>query len=372
MNDLKICTRCVMDSTDPMIMFDSDGVCNHCHEYDKQIGSLSKLTSDDSYLRTLVETIKNEGKGSAYDCVIGLSGGVDSTYVALLVKELGLRPIAVHLDNGWNSELAVQNIENIVKALDIDLYTYVINWIEFRDLQLSFLKASTPDIEVPTDHAIFAILRKVAKKYGIRYIINGINVKTESHHASSWSQGHSDWKYIRDVQKKFGKEKLNTYPHGSFYTIFEDRISNNWINILNYVDYNKIRAKKVIEEKLGWRDYGGKHFESIYTRFYQGYILPVKFGYDKRKMHLSSLICSGELTREDAFRELEKPPYSEMLQLQDREYICKKLNISAAEFDGLMKLPPRSYFDYPSYYGRILKSSFYGHIVKFIKWLYRK
>jgi len=319
-------------------------------------------------LENLIAKIKVDGQGKDYDCIIGLSGGVDSTYVAYLVKKVyGLRPLAVHLDNGWNSEISVKNIENIVKKLDIDLFTYVIDWEEFRDIQLSFLKASTPDSEIPTDHAIFTILRKLGKKYKINHVINGINQKTESHHPPMWSQGHSDWKYIKNVQRIFGTKKIKTYPHGNFLTILEDTVSKKWISILNYVDYNKNEAKEIIAKELGWKDYGGKHFESTYTKFFQSYILPVKFGFDKRKMHLSSLICSGEITRNEALDELMQAPYPLGDQNNDKEYILKKFGISHEEFQSIMDLPIKSYYDYPSYYGAILKSKYYKTLVSLAK-----
>lgn len=362
------CTRCVMDTTDKDITFDSEGVCNHCHNYDLQINKLPNATNAPFELEKIINTIREDGKGKEYDCIIGLSGGVDSTYVAYVVKnQLGLRPLAVHLDNGWNSELSVKNIENIVKKLDIDLFTYVLNWEEFKDLQLSFLKASTPDIEIPTDHAIFSILRKLAKKHKLKYVINGINIKTEGHHPLSWSQGHSDWKYIKSVHKQFGSKKIKSYPHGNIFTIIEDRLSTKWVNILNYLDYDKTKAKELISRELDWQDYGGKHFESVYTRFYQGYLLPQKFGYDKRKMHLSSLICSGEITRNEALNELKNPPYPLNAQLEDKEYIIKKFGIDVPEFERIMRLEIKSYYDYPSYYAKILKSKYYKLIVNTFK-----
>lgn len=364
----QVCTKCVMDTSDAGITFDESGVCNHCHRYADQMARIPSGEAASQELQALVDKIKTAGQGKPYDCIIGLSGGVDSTYVAYLTKKiLGLRPLAVHLDNGWNSELSVKNIENIVKKLGIDLYTHVIDWDEFKDIQLSFLKASTPDSEVPTDHAIFSILRKVRRKYKLDYVLNGINSKTESHHPLSWSQGHSDFGYIKSVHKKFGNTKIKTFPHGNIFTIFEDRFSSKWVNILNYIDYNKNEAKKIITEELEWQDYGGKHFESIYTRFYQGYILPKKFGFDKRKMHLSSLICAGELKREDALKELERPPYPLDQQQADKEFLCKKFNLSIEQFDAIMNLPIKSYHDYPSYYGKILSSRFYKIVLKGIK-----
>ena len=366
----RICTKCVMDTTDPDITFNEDGICNHCKQYSKQINQLPKGDQAQEILDDLISKIKNAGKSKDYDCVIGLSGGVDSTYVAYLVKEnFGLRPLAVHLDNGWNSELSVINMENIVKKLGIDLYTHVIDWEEFKDIQLSFLKSSTPDSEVPSDHAIFSVLRQIAKKYKIKYVINGINVKTESHHALSWSQGHSDFGYIKGVQKMFGTKKIKTFPHGNRLTVIEDVFSKKWINILNYIDYDKNEAKKIITEKLNWKDYGGKHYESIYTKFFQGYILPQKFGYDKRKMHLSSLICAGVINRAEALKELEQPPYPIQEQLDDREYLIKKFNITPEEFEEIMNRPCKTYYDYPSYYGKILKSRFLPKIKKILKFI---
>ena len=364
----QICSNCVMDTSDTSITFDEQGICNHCHRYADQMAKLPQAEDAQVELQALIAKIKAAGEGKTYDCIIGLSGGVDSTYVAYLAKKvLGLRPLAVHLDNGWNSELSVMNIENIVKKLDIDLYTHVIDWDEFKDIQLSFLKASTPDSEVPTDHAIFSILRQVRKKYKLDYVLNGINSKTESHHPLGWSQGHSDFGYIKSVQKMFGTKKIKTFPHGNIFTILEDRFSSKWVNVLNYIDYNKYEAKKIITEELEWQDYGGKHFESIYTRFYQGYILPQKFGFDKRKMHLSSLICAGELSREDALKELEQPTYPLEQQQADKEFLCKKFNLSLDQFDAIMNLPIKSYYDYPSYYGKILSSKYYKTLLKVLK-----
>ena len=346
----RVCTRCVMDTTDPDITFDANGECIHCRRYDETVrrrvfsGAEGRRRLDEIAAR-----IKQEGAGRKYDCIIGVSGGVDSTYVAYVVKQLGLRPLAVHLDNGWDSELAVKNIENVLKTLDIDLYTYVLDWNEFRDLQLSFLKASTPDSEIPSDHAIVAIMRIMAEKYGIRYVISGQNVRTESHLPPAWSQGHQDWKYIRSVHARFGRVKLRTFPRTGFLAWHRSYFSQTRLDVLDFVDYVKADAMKVLERDLGWRYYGGKHYESIYTRFYQGYILPKKFGYDKRKTHLSSLICSGQITRDEALRELKTEIYPADIQKQDREYVVKKLGLTDTQFEEIMRLPRKSFWDYPSY-----------------------
>ncbi len=351
----RICTRCVMDTTDPDIVFDDDGICNHCHEYEHAVSRyvISGEAGLD-HLQKISAEILHARKGNGYDCIIGVSGGVDSTFVAYKVKELGLHPLAVHLDNGWDSELAVKNIEQALKLLDIDLYTYVLDWEEFKDLQVAFLKASTPDSEIPTDHAIWALLSNMAEKLRVKYIISGVNVKTESHLPSAWSQGHNDWRYIRSVYREFGKLPLKDFPHQSLFAINKRRLTLRRVDILNFLDYKKEDAMQFLQEKLGWKYYGGKHYESIYTRFYQGYILPMKFGYDKRRTHLSSLVCSGQITRIEALKELEKPTYSPAMQEEDREYVIKKLGLTETEFDVIMNAKKKSYWDYPSY-GRMMK-----------------
>ncbi|MBI3854705.1 MAG: N-acetyl sugar amidotransferase [Planctomycetes bacterium] len=346
----KVCGRCVMDTTDPDIAFDARGVCNHCRTYDENVRA--RVFSGDEgrrRLTALVEEIRTQGKGREYDCVIGVSGGVDSTFVAWKARELGLRPLAVHLDNGWDSELAVKNIERTLKTLAIDLQTHVMDWPEFRDLQLSFLKASTPDSEIPSDHAIVALLFRKAREAGVAHILSGVNQRTESHLPRAWSRGHQDWKYIRSVHAQFGSRPLTTFPHQGMLQLIRDRSAIRWVDLLNLVDYSRKDAMRILEEKLGWTYYGGKHHESIYTRFYQGVLLPRKFGFDKRKCHLSSLICSGETTRDAAQAELAKEPYAPELQAQDREYVIKKLALTPEEFDRIMALPPRRFEDYPSY-----------------------
>jgi N-acetyl sugar amidotransferase len=330
--------------------------------------SLPKGIDAKQKLDQLIKQIKSDGYDKRYDCIIGLSGGVDSTYVAYLVKEeFGLRPLAVHLDNGWNSALSIENMKNIIDKLEIDLYTHTIDLDEFRDIQLSFLKASTPDSEIPTDHAIFSLLKQVAKKNNVKYVLNGINIKTESHHALSWSQGHSDFGYIKSVQRKFGTKPIRTFPHGNRLTLLEGLFSKSWINILNYIDYNKAEAKKIITERLNWQDYGGKHFESTYTKFFQGHILPKKFGYDKRKMHLSSLICAGEITREAALEELKKPPYPLEEQMEDKNILIDRFCITHDEFEEIMTRAPKTYYDYPSYYGHLINCKMLNFIKKIIK-----
>jgi len=295
-----------------------------------------------------VARIKADGRGKKYDCLIGISGGVDSTYVAYLVKQLGLRPLAVHLDNGWNSELAVKNVENIVTRLGYDLYTLVINWEEFKDIQLSYLKASVVDIEVVSDHAIFSTMYKLAKEKQISYIISGTNIVTEHIMPSSWLYQKMDFANLKDIHNRYGHVRLKTYPLLNFrkYLYYSAVLRLNPVSILNYVPYNKKEIKGVISRELGWRDYGGKHYESVFTKFYQAYILPEKFKIDKRKAHLSTLICSGQITKEEALAELEQPIYPPSELKDDKEYVIKKLGLTEEEFDEIMSRPPRRHQEF--------------------------
>lgn len=343
-------------SADKALTFDSDGVCHHCQRYDRLLSSrVFKGEVGEQALDALVDKIKQAGKRNAYDCIIGVSGGVDSTYVAYLVKQRGLRPLAVHFDNGWDSELAVANINQALQRLDIDLYTYVVDWEEFRDLQVAFLKASTPDGEIPTDHAINALLWRTAVKHGVRFIISGMNFATESISVPGWSYGHSDWAYIRDVHERYGKRPLLTYPHFSLpWLLWTNGVHRvRTISLLNYVDYSKSAAIELLVSELGWKPYAGKHFESIYTRFFQGHILPRKFGIDKRYGHLSDLINAGQVTRTQALQEICLPPYPEADQMCDRDYVIKKLKLSLDEFESIMSAPIRSFRDYRNQYDRV-------------------
>lgn len=362
-----------MDTSDPEIVFNDDGICNHCTNYDAAVKkSILGGETGKKYLDSFVQKIKSEGKGKDYDCIIGVSGGVDSSYVAYKVKELGLRPLAVHLDNGWDSEVSVTNIQLLLDKLDIDLFTYVLDWEEFRDLQLAFLKASTPDSEIPSDHAIVASLYLKARELDIRYIINGYNIRTETHLPRTWSRGHFDWGYIKGVNARHGSRPLFSFPHVSFiqrFFLFPKMFT--MFPILNYVDYNKKEAMKVLQDEIGWKYYGGKHYESIYTRFYQGFILPKKFGYDKRRTHFSSLICSGEMNRQEALEQLKEEPYPLNLQQEDKEYVIKKLQLSEDEFEGIMNSPCKSFLDYPSYDKYIFYSPIYPFFQKVYHSLYR-
>lgn len=357
----RVCARCVMDTSDPEIRFDGNGHCNHCIAYYQRARrELLEPEAAQRALAALVERIRSAGARREYDCIIGVSGGVDSTYTAYAVKRLGLRPLAVHLDNGWNSELAVDNIKHTLEVLGIDLVTHVIDWPEFRDLQLSFLKASVPDTEMPTDHAIFAVLLNTAYRRGIRYVLTGSNIATEAIMPPSWNHNKWDLKHLRAIHRRFGTKKLRTFPQlgpaGFLYYVLIKGIK--YVPILNLLGYDKQMAKDVIARELGWRDYGGKHFESVFTRFYQGYILPRKFGYDKRRAHLSTLICAGTITREEALCELEKHPYDGYDLEGEIEYVAKKFGLTREAFEDLMARPLKRHLDYPA--NRLLFHNLHG------------
>lgn len=349
------CAKTVMDNVgDPDIRFDESGICNYYYEFKERLKiRVPEPKEANLQLQAIVNRINAQGKRNKYNCIIGVSGGVDSTYTAWLVKQLGLRPLAVHLDNGWNSELAVQNIENVLNKLDIDLYTEVLDWDMFKALQLSFLKGSTPDGEIPTDHAINALMYQIAAKHGVKYVISGMNSRSEGMMPPSWARGHLDWKYINSLHKTFSKKKLTGYPHMTVFQFLKYNLINRIrvIGILNYIDFKKDEALRIISEDLGWRDYGGKHYESIYTRFYQSYVLPEKFGIDKRKAHLTCLMIStGEITREQALEQLKEPTADPKMIADDKEYVLKKLGVSEVEFDTIMKSPVKSILDYPNNY----------------------
>lgn len=347
-----ICSVCIMDKSDPEITFDNYGVCNHCNRFESLKDSRLSLSNKEETLSKLIDKIKRRKNKDGYDCIIGVSGGVDSTYVAYILKKIGLNPIAIHFDNGWNSELATKNIELTLDKLNIDLYTYVIDWDFFKEIQKAFLLSSTPDGEVPTDHAINALLFNEAKKRNIKYIINGMNFITEGTKVNKWAYGHSDWKYIKSVVKKFSKIKsFKKYPHFSILTLLKNVLFNRLkiVSILNYIDYNKDEAMKTITDEIGWKYYGGKHYESIYTRFFQGYFLPLKFGIDKRRAHLSDLIRSGQEKRENALKIMNLDTYPDLkLKEEDLEFVKKKFDLTDEDFAEIIKMKNKSFEDYPN------------------------
>jgi N-acetyl sugar amidotransferase len=334
-----------MDTTAKEITFDEKGVCNFCRAFD-ELANKTIWRPLDVRLKELdesVKRIKEIGKNSKYDCLLGLSGGVDSSYLVHWAKQVGLRPLIVHFDNGWNSELAVKNIENLIAKTGFDLYTYVINWDEFKDLQLAYIKASVLDIEVPTDQLIYASLHRIARKFKIKSIVNGNNISSEGILPHSWYYPDKlDLVNTTEIHKRFGTKKLNNFPKLGLIQQFINLKLHSMYSIppLNLLDYDKNKAKELLIKEYGWRDYGGKHYESIFTRFYQGYILPRKFRIDKRRAHLATLVAAGLMKREDALEELKKPTYDPKLQQEDYEYALKKFEISREEFERYMNEKP--------------------------------
>ena len=347
--DYQMCKRCVMDTTDPNIVFDENGICNHCKDYfEKEKKFVFKGEEGKQKLKETINKIKEDGKHKEYDCVLGVSGGTDSSYVAYLAKKLDLRVLLVHLDNEWNSKVAEKNIRNIVEKTGFDMHMCKADWEEFKDLQLAILKASVVDIEMVTDHAIIATIYRVANKRRINYILTGINVATEGIMPKSWVHRKNDLRNIKAIHKKHGKVKLKIYPTMSRFRLLYYRFFKGiqLVSFLNYVDYNKKEAKKILHSEFGWEDYGEKHYESIFTKFYQAYILPTKFNIDKRKAHLSTLICSGQITKEEALKQLERLLYEKNELERDKKYILNKLGLSEEEFEELMKLPIKKHEEY--------------------------
>jgi N-acetyl sugar amidotransferase len=347
----RVCTRCVMSDTDPDITFDAEGRCNHCTDYLNRIANLTyRPGTSERELEAIVERVKAAGRGKEYDCVVGMSGGIDSSYAAHVAKSLGLRPLGVHMDNGWNSDTAAKNIKNVARTLGIDYQSVVLDWEEFRDLQLAFLRASVPEIETPTDIAIPAALHRVAAEHGIRFIFAGGNYVTEGILPRTWHYDAKDVRFLRGVHRRLGTRKLATFPTFGFvketYYKFAKRIRT--VYVLNYVPYSKQNAMRKLEEELGWEYYGGKHYESTITGFVQSYVLPVKFQIDYRRATLSSQICAGEVTREAALEVLKEPPFDPARVQKENVYVAKKFGITLEEMDAILAEPPKTHRDYPN------------------------
>ena len=347
----QICNRCVMDTSDSDIFFDSKGVCNHCKDFKKTISPKLHKSSASKELKSLIAKVKSKARKSKYDCLVGISGGVDSCYMAYLCKSWGLNPLLVHMDNGWNSEIAVKNVKTMVDKLGFDYISYVLDWAEFREIQLAFLKSSIVDLEMPTDLAIPASLYKTAAKYGIKHIISGGNYSGEGILPLTWGYHVlKDEKLYRHIVKNYSKTKIKKVPivglKGEIYYKFIKRIKT--IYPLNFVDYNKDEAKEYLINEFEWKDYGGKHSESKITAFWQKYVMPEKYNMDYRRATFSSQIVSGQISRETALEELKKPSYElEKIEI-DKKYIAKKYNISEKEFEALLKNPPKTYKDFPN------------------------
>ena len=346
----QICNRCIMDTSDAEIKFDYQGNCIHCNSaLERARTTWFPDKNGEKILDEIVEKIKYEERKKEFDCIIGLSGGVDSSYLAYLAVNKGLRPLVVHVDCGWNSEQAVKNIENVVKKLNIELHTFVVNWEDMKDLQRAFFKASLPDQDIPQDHAIFAALYNFADKNRIKYVLNGLNFATESIMPENWGYQAMDYKHLKTIHKKFGEKKIQDYPHVNFFQryIYYTLIKKmRIINPLNYIDYRKDEVIETMKRELEWQYYGGKHYESRFTKFFQSYYLPVKFNFDKRRAHLSSLIISGQISRADALEKMKENVYAPDEVGNDMEFVAKKLDWSLEEFKAIIDLPPNRHQDF--------------------------
>jgi N-acetyl sugar amidotransferase len=346
-----------MDTTDPDITFDSDGNCNHCSSFIYHISQEKKITSlQKKNLDAVLTNIKTSGGKQPFDCIVGISGGVDSCYTAYLCKELGLKPLLLHLDNGWDSEIAVRNIHQLAQQLNLPYTSYVLDWEEFKQLQLAFLKSSIVDLEIPTDLAIPGALYEIAAKHKIKYIISGGNYTSEGILPIKWGYHvKKDLKLYRSIIKKHGTIRRKKTPAAGYlseiYYKFFKGIKT--IYLLNYIDYNKDEAKKLLMERFDWRDYGGKHHESRFTAFWQGYLLPEKFGIDYRKATLSTQICFGQKSRDEALNELTQSPFDIEKIAADKKYLCKKLQISEEELAHIIAQKPKYYTDFPNEEKRI-------------------
>ena len=348
MRDYRVCTRCILDTSVQDIWFDEMGVCKYCYIHDEMEKSHLLGKELNKELQKKINLIKNNGKGKKYDCIAGVSGGRDSTYTLYTAVKLGLRPLAVHFDNGWNSEISVSNIKKVCEKLNVELFTIVADWEEFKDLQLAFLKSSTPDADIPADYAIYSTLFYVANKEKIKYILNGHSFRTEGTSPISWT--YMDPLYVRNVHKKFGKlRKFKSFPHMTlpkllYYLLF---CGIKEFRLLEYINYRKKEVDELLTREVGWQYYGGHHHENHYTSFFQSYYLPQKFGIDKRKTEQSALIRSGQITRDEAIHEISVTKY--LGDPANVEYVIHKFGLTREEFEEIMNSPLKTHDDYRTF-----------------------
>jgi len=346
------CARCIMDTTDPDILFDENGICNHCSSFIERLQSRKYVKGEsEAQWEQFVKVMKKHGEGKQYDCIVGISGGVDSCYTAYLCKQHGLRALLIHMDNGWDTEIAVNNIKTLAKTLEFDYMSYVLDWEEFREIQLAYLKASSVDLEMPTDVAILASIYETAANYKIKYIISGGNLSSEGILPLHWGYHvYKDMKMYNHIVKKYSHTRIKKVPvigllKETWYRFF---YGMKTLYILNYIDYNKDVAKQYLMDHLNWKDYGGKHHESKITAFWQSYAMYVKFGIDYRKAILSSQICLGQISRNEALEKLKEKPFDDEKIKEDKKYIAKKYGISTEELEKYLGDPPKTYTDFPN------------------------
>ncbi|MCX5844630.1 MAG: N-acetyl sugar amidotransferase [Deltaproteobacteria bacterium] len=350
----QVCTNCIMDTSDPNITFDERGWCDYCRNYYKNIQpNWHPNEKGEKILAPLIDKIKKEGKGSDHDCLIGISGGVDSSYVTYLAKEkFDLRPLMFHVDAGWNSQVSANNIERLMDGLNLDLHTEVVDWLEMKDLQLAFFKAQVPHVDTPQDHAFFAALYNFAAKNGFKYILTGANYSTECvREPLEWHYHASDLRQIRDIHRRFGQRPLKTFPLADIfkYKLFYRYVKGvRVVKPLNNVPYIKEEAMQDLIDRFGWQKYAHKHYESRFTRFYEGYWLPKKFGYDKRRAHFSSVILTKQMTRDEALERIAQSAYDEQTISQDFEYVATKLDLTVPQLQEIMDGENKTYRDYKS------------------------
>ena len=351
-NTYKICTKTVMDTSDPSIRFDMNGISDHFHDFNDYIlPTWNHGKNQNHILDKYVSEIKKHGKNQEFDCILGLSGGFDSSYMLhYAVKELGLRPLVFHVDGGWNTETSVHNIDVLVSKLNLDLYTQVIDWDEMRDFQLAFIKSGVPYLDIPQDHAFIASLYHFAHKHKIKYIINGGNFSTECvQYPIEYYNYGTDMPFLNDIISKYSTIQMKTYPFSSilFHKVYLRYLKGIKVfKLLNYTPYIKNDAQEVLETEYGWKPYPQKHFESRFTRFFEGYLLPSRFGFDPRRVQLSSLILSNQITREEALNIIDKPSLSEDFVQNEFKFISNKLEISMDELNHYFSLPKKYYWDY--------------------------
>lgn len=349
----KICKRCLLDTTVQSIRFDEEGICNFCHSHDSFLSYYSQEEPiRNEKFETLLSQIRNSGRGKKYDCIVGISGGTDSTYTLYMAVKSGLRPLAVYFDNGWSTETSVQNIKNATKKLNVDLYTYVVDWEEFKELQKAFLRASVPCVEVPTDIAIVGVLYKLAQKEKVNFILSGTSFITEGTMPKEWS--YPDGTYIKSVNKMYGKSSLKTHPNFTIYDFayyhFIKKIKI--IPFTNFFHYDKGEAREILEKELGWQYYGGHHYENIYSYWAFGWYTYHKFGYDKRKVSLSGPVRMGRLDRNEALNLIKEAP---PVKSDTTDYVIKKLGLSPEEFNQIMKSPNKLFTNYKTSYNLVIK-----------------